>query len=367
MFCSKCGQENSNSARFCESCGGSLNSGAGHAIGAGKTSLAVDSIIKYKKPLIIGTVAIIAIWLLVSVFNQPQTPLSIAEKYLDEVADQDYAGAYEYLDPELNMPKSAYVYCMQEAEKKYGAVKEYRIENSELEKKMEESLATSYDRSYTVVLGRNKRDMKALHLKNISANEEPDWRVEPFDSYNMHEIRLGMLPELKVKVCGEEVKVDGEGKCTIVSFDNIDLPVEISSPSIVTKKFKYPSEADEAYSEYQVTDKLKVEIEKVLNGFFTSFTKAQAKNSVEEVAPYVVRNSEVWDDIERAISRGSLSGETITLKKVNNVTLNLNQGNPQIRAEVLADVRYQQGSPSSSTEYVSFIDENGTWKLIDIN
>lgn len=364
MYCSKCGQENPNSARFCENCGNSLNSGAEHPIGAEKVSLGLDSILRYKTPLIIGTVAIIAIWLLVSIFNQPQTPLSIAEKYLDEVADQDYTGAYEYLDPELNMSKSAYVYCMQESEKKYGAVKEYRIENSELEEKMEESLATSYDRSYTVVLGRNKRDMKALQLKNVSANEDPDWRVEPFDSYNMHEIRLGMLPDLKVKVCGEEVKVDGEGKCTIVSFDNIDLPIEISSPSIVTKKFKFPSEANEAYSEYQISDKLQAEITKVASGFFVSLTKAKAKQDIEEMASFVVRDSGLWNELKEYVD--SSSSQTITLKKVDHGLLTVNEGKAEVRASVSMEMRYSQESPSSSTDQLTLIEDNGTWKVSNL-
>lgn len=366
MYCSNCGKKNPNHSQFCENCGGPLQAGSENITDASQGLLILENIKKHKVPLIMGITALIVVYLFISILNKPVMPINVAEKYMNALSGQDYAKAYKYIDSELNMPEKAYVYSMQEIEKKAGPIKEYRIENAEVEKKMEETLASSYERSYTVVLGRNTRDMTRLVVKNISASEKPDWRVEPFDSYNVQELELGTLPDMKLKVCGEEVKVSGDGRCIITFFHNIPLPIEISSPSIVTKTFQYPSQTEKYPLVYQASDKSKQEIQKAITDLFVALDNAKTQRNMQLLEPFIVYGSSAWNDIERWFYNEQDSTSLKVTRIEDNIKLALKNDEFSAMAKTYLDYQDSEGKISSNHANIELIQDNGTWKISDL-
>lgn len=367
MYCSNCGKKNPNSAQFCENCGGPLpkTADAGPALStAGQGIAALEFVNEHKKPLIIGLAAVIVLYLVISLLAKPKLPIDAAEKYLDAISGQSYAKAYKYIDPELNMSKKAFVYSMQEMEKKVGPVKEYRIENEDLERKQEDSLASSFERNYSIVLGRTSREVRTLEVKNVSASEEADWRVEPFDSFRTRELQLGPLPDLKVKVCGEEVNVTGIGRCKITYFDDIALPVEVSSPSIAPYKFEYPPEAEDFYVAYQASAKTRQEIQNTLNNFFTALNKAIAEHSMNAVESTVVMGSGAWNEMENGI-RSENNIYTFRVTRINSIELSPQEDKLIANVRLTLEGRDQQGNLETDDDSLTLMLDKGTWKVSD--
>lgn len=363
MFCSNCGKKNPNNAQFCENCGSLLQTGSS-TTGISRGLTVFENVKKHKTPLIIGIVAIIVVYLIASTVSKPVTPIKVAEKYLDALSHRNYAKAYKYINSELNMSEKAYVYSMQEIEKKVGPLKEYRIENAEFEREMGEGMASSYERSYMVVLGRDTREMQRLVVKNISAGEKPDWRVEPIDYFSKQELEVGNFPDIKVKVCGEEVKVNSNGLCVITYFSDIPLPIEISSPSIVTKKFQYPSQNEEYNASYQASDKLKPELTKAVNGFFAAFNKVFKEHNMDILEPYVVKGSKAWSDLERAIDYGQTSDIGIAVKRIEDSSKILfKDGKLRVVAKAYLEYRNTDGEVDSDTANIELVQDNGAWKV----
>lgn len=321
-ICPHCEKELSEEFPFCPNCGKPIVDGFQNEIkeGAGDDPMAVgqddsqgvmleDQAISPKRSKIIAGIisSIILIGAVIGGYlvwqhriDQASTPEQVANNFMKDMAAQNYADAYKYLNKVDTGLLSEQ--CFEKAQEatinQYGLIKNYNLETSGIPTT---STITVGHLEVPVTIERNQSQSDTITLTNIGTKEKPNWKVETNSLYKQYTLQLTPMPGINVSVDGIPFPINNN-TVKIDTFTGTTPKLQITGNEIKTMIINLPDQTDKLnYPQLLVSDSLQTTLQNVYLGQNNVLLQAGKDYNTSRLSTYVKQGSPLWNNLVQGI------------------------------------------------------------------
>lgn len=356
MYCGECGAKNSNSSKFCESCGAPLENEHENK-STTKNVKNTNTQISKNKIILIVLAAVIVIGGFIGFRNlkKQSLPETIAKEYFEAYKSSDAKKMYQYFDIDQNLSKNEFTtkdmfiktIITKDQKKEASKIQSYQITKVE---KNDDGLTTKVTINYTTTSSLTSKS-KVIYLKKSSKKKFllfDNWKVSLGDNYVKENYSISLPKGSKAKLEGKDLSSYKDKSKSTSTTDVYKIPKIFRGEYKLTSSLSYGFDiTDTINTSLGSTYKANISTSSVPSKIRKDMT-AKVTDLINTFYQGAIAKTE-WDQIKDKFKGLDTTGESNFKATYESLISKANSDTKQLTAYELFDINLADISTSSSS------------------